>query len=41
MSEAEVESHLGVVLQLSGSKSRDDSTATKRFINQRRKKPKS
>lgn len=40
MSDAEVESHIGVVLQLSGVKSRDGGTATKQFINQRRKKSK-
>lgn len=40
MSEAEVESYLGVVLQLSGAKQSRGGT-TQRFVSQRRKKPKS
>lgn len=40
MSEAEVEAHLGVALELSGVKPRGGGATTKRFINQRVKKRK-
>lgn len=41
MSDAEVESYLGVVLQLAGARQKKNSeTTTQHFIGRRRKKPK-